>query len=219
MQRTWRGVLGLALMVLGLAGCGQHDVNTAAVSDARLAAYQSKDLLVLRPMNPPVAVPAADFVAQSGPLHTPEMFRGHWTLFYVGYSFCPDICPTELTALAEMMPLLKKALPSAHWQVVFLSVDPERDNPKRLAEYAHYFDPQFIGMTGERAAIDAVTGALKAGYRIAPHAQGDVTYEIDHDTGYRLISPQGKMVALLPSPHDPAAMTQALVEIFREAVQ
>lgn len=227
MQRFWHlfrlrslsgALLGLFSAVM-LAGCGSPQVNEAAVSPARLAAYHSPDLLVLRSMTPAVAVPAADFIAQSGPLKTPAMFQGHWTLFYVGYSFCPDICPTELTALAELMPMLKKALPAVQWQVVFLSVDPERDNPKRLAEYAHYFDPSFIGMTGSRAAIDSVTGALKAGYRISPHAPGDVTYEIDHDTGYRLISPDGKMVALLPSPHDPAAMTQALVQFFKEVVQ
>ena len=214
------GLAAVMVFITGmLTGCGQPTVNEASVSPARLAAYHSPDLLVLRPMSPPITVPSADFVAQSGALHTPTMFQGRWTLFYVGYSFCPDICPTELTALAQLMPLLKKALPAVHWQVVFLSVDPERDGPKRLAEYAHYFDPSFIGMTGSRAAIDSVTGALKAGYRISPHAPGDVTYEIDHDTGYRLISPEGKMVALLPSPHDPAAMAQALVQFFKEVVQ
>ncbi|WP_407276297.1 SCO family protein [Halothiobacillus sp. DCM-1] len=219
MDRRWRRWVVAGLIAVSLAGCGQKDINTVEPSSARLAAYQSPDLLVLRPMNPPVTVPAAAFTAQSGALETPQMFRDHWTLFYVGYSFCPDICPTELTALAELLPKLKKALPSVHWQVVFLSVDPDRDHPKRLAEYAHYFDPSFIGMTGSRASIDAVTGALKAGYRIAPHAPGSVSYEIDHDTGYRLISPQGKMVALLPSPHDPAAMTKALVQFFDEVVQ
>lgn len=219
MHRSWRSILGVALVAILLGGCGQESVNTAPVSAARLAAFHSPDLLVLRPMSPPVTVPPAAFVAQTGALDTPQMFHGHWTLFYVGYSFCPDICPTELTALANLMPQLKKALPGVQWQVVFLSVDPERDTPKRLAEYAHYFDPDFIGMTGSRAAIDSVTGALKAGYRISPHAPGDVAYEIDHDTGYRLISPQGKMVALLPSPHDPAAMTKALVQFFKGVVQ
>ena len=225
MQRVRRGGLG-ALILCGsllITACGQNapsgTINERPIASARLAGFTSPDLLVLRPVNPAITVPAADFESVQGALATPAMFKDHWTLFYIGYTFCPDVCPTELTALAQLLPQLQKSLPDVNWQIVFLSVDPDRDTPKRIAEYVHYFSPKFLGMTGPRAMIDKVTAPLKAGYRVSPHAPGDISYEIDHDTAYRLISPDGKMVAILPSPHDPAAMDQALVKFFKEVVQ
>jgi protein SCO1/2 len=221
-RRVALGAWLFCLAVLTTA-CGQNapsgNVNERAIVPQRLAAFASNDLLVLRPISPPISVPAADFTSVNGAVTTPALFKDHWTLFYIGYTFCPDVCPTELTALAGLLPKLQKSLPNVHWQIVFLSVDPERDTPKRIADYVHYFDPKFLGITGSRAMIDKVTQPLKAGYRVSPHAPGDNIYEIDHDTAYRLISPEGKMVAILPSPHDPAAMDQALVRFFKEVVQ
>jgi cytochrome oxidase Cu insertion factor (SCO1/SenC/PrrC family) len=212
-----------ALFAFGVSACGDQgksgSINDRAVNVQRLAAFEPKDLLVMRSLKSPIVVPPAEFMTVNGPVKTPEMFKGRWTLFYIGYTFCPDVCPTELTALAGLLPELQKSLPGVKWQIVFLSVDPDRDNPKRINEYVHYFDKQFTGMTGARAMIDKVTKPLKAGYRISAHKPGDVSYEIDHDTAYRLISPDGKMVAILPSPHDPAAMDQALVRFFKEVVQ
>jgi len=224
-RTVWRGVwvAGLFCFTLLTIGCGQNapsgSINERAIEPKRLAAFESNDLLVLRPVSPSIGVPAADFMSVNGAVATPALFKNHWTLFYIGYTFCPDVCPTELTALAGLLPKLQKSLPDVHWQIVFLSVDPERDTPKRIADYVHYFDPKFLGITGTRAMIDKVTQPLKAGYRVSPHAPGDTIYEIDHDTAYRLISPEGKMVAILPSPHDPAAMDQALVRFFKEVVQ
>lgn len=208
-------LFGVASVAMG----GTANINQRPVDGQRLSAFKSDNLLVFRSIAPPIAVPNAELVSAQGPIHTADLFKGHWTLFYIGYTFCPDVCPTELTTLSGLLPELKKILSAAHWQVVFLSVDPERDTPKRLAGYAHYFDPEFIGMTGTRAMIDRVTRPLKAGYRIHPHAPGDRSYDIDHDTAYRLISPAGKMVAILPSPHEIAPMDRALVRFFKEVVQ
>ncbi|MDA3875461.1 MAG: SCO family protein [Halothiobacillus sp.] len=216
------------LLLISLVGVGHGwavpavvagDVNTRPVDVQRLAGFRPDDLLVFRALTSPIVVPGADFVSAQGPVQMPALFRNHWTLLYIGYTFCPDVCPTELTTLSGLLPELKKTLPDVHWQVVFLSVDPERDHPKRLAEYAHYFDPAFLGITGSRSMIDRVTHPLKAGYRIHPHAPGSMIYDVDHDTAYRLISPDGRMVAILPSPHEIAPMDRALVRFFKEVVQ
>lgn len=217
-------MLVLILFVLfGLSACGNQyqsqSINDRTVDIKRLSAFEPKDLLVLRSLKTPIVVPAAEFMTEAGPVKTPELFKGHWTLFYIGYTLCPDVCPTELTALAELLPKLQRSLPGVKWQIVFLSVDPNRDTPKRIDEFVHYFDKQFIGMTGTRSMIDTVTKPLKAGYRIPAHASNDMSYTVAHDTAYRLISPEGKMVAILPSPHNPAAMDQALVRFFKEVVQ
>lgn len=221
-SRAWARAATLGLLLVGAGWAvlaSAADVNVRPVDAARLAAYQPDDLLVFRTLKAPITVPAADFISERGAVPMPALFRNHWTLLYIGYTFCPDVCPTELTTLSGLLPALKKTLPDVHWQVVFLSVDPARDSPKRLAEYAHYFDPDFLGITGSRAMIDRVTHSLKAGYRIHPHAPGSTTYDIDHDTAYRLISPEGKMVAILPSPHAVSPMDRALVRFFKEVVQ
>lgn len=211
---------GLLLLAAGWSKAAPAaNLAEQPISEARLAAFHTQDLLVFRPLATPIRVPGADFVSAQGPVRMPAMFRDHWTLLYIGYTFCPDICPTELTTLSGLLPALKKDLPGANWQVVFLSVDPDRDRPKRLAEYAHYFDPDFRAITGTRAMIDRVTRAIKAGYRIEPHAPDSTTYEVDHDTAFRLISPDGKMVAILPPPHEISPMTQAIVRFFKEVVQ
>jgi cytochrome oxidase Cu insertion factor (SCO1/SenC/PrrC family) len=213
------GVLFGALALMLLGGCGQKDVNQAKVSTDRLAAFKSESPLVFRTLSQPIVMPKAQFQTVSGNFDMPKAFSGHWTLLYTGYTFCPDVCPMELNHLAQLMPNLHKALPKVSWQVVFLSVDPARDSPARIHEYLQYFDPDFIGITGSRSAIDAVTGAVKAGYRIAPHASGDQTYDISHDTAFRLISPNGRMVAILPSPHHIPEITRDLQKFFKEVVE
>lgn len=227
MSRRYRSALRIAVTALivgplfatGLSGCSGGGVNQAAVSDQRLAGFKTPDELVMRGLRQPITVPKAEFETASGKLDFPKAFAGHWTLLYTGYTFCPDICPTELTQLSRLMPVLKKALPNVSWQVMFLSVDPARDSPKRMREYLNYFDPAFIGITGKRVMIDRVTGAVKAGYKIAPHPPGKPDYEVSHDTAFRLISPEGRMVAILPSPHHIKPMTRALKAFFKEVVE
>lgn len=213
------GVLFGALALMLLGGCGQTDVNQSKVSTDRLAAFKTESPLVFRTLSQPIVVPKAQFKTSSGSFDMPQAFSGHWTLLYTGYTFCPDVCPMELNILSRLMPKLHQALPKVSWQVVFLSVDPARDSTARMHEYLQYFDPDFIGITGTRSAIDAVTGAVKAGYQIAPHAPGAQDYEVSHDTAFRLISPNGRMVAILPSPHHIPEMTRALQKFFKEVVE
>ena len=213
---------GAVLLAICLTACHPGDresINQRAVDPGRLVQFASSDELVLRGLKQPITLPSVRFASAQGPVQFPQAFAGHWTLLYTGYTFCPDICPTELTELHALLPRLKAALPAVSWQVIFLSVDPGRDQPARLKTYLNYFDPSFLGITGARDMIDRLTRAVKAGYRIAPHAPGARDYEVEHDTAFRLISPQGRMVAILPSPHDPGPITRALSSFFNEVVQ
>jgi len=218
-RKLFVAMVGAGLLTGLLSGCDSGGVNQASISHQRLVAFKTPDELVLRGLKHPITIPKAVFDTSSGKLEFPQAFSGHWTLLYTGYTFCPDICPTELTQLSRLMPELKKALPKVSWQVMFLSVDPDRDSPKRMREYLNYFDPAFIGITGKREMIDKVTGAVKAGYKITPHPPGKPDYEVSHDTAFRLISPDGRMVAILPSPHHIKPMTRALKAFFKEVVE
>lgn len=201
------------VLVSLLAGC-QPDAENAETNP--LAGYESPEPLVLRAPEAPMPVPEVRLDGVSGPVDASSLFAGHWTLLYVGYSYCPDICPTELGQLSQILPALQENSPQFDWQVVFLSVDPERDTPAHLEKYTAFFSEEFVPVTGSREAIDAVTGAVKAGYRIGKHAPGERRYSVDHDTGFRLIDPQGRMLALLPGPHDPDRVVTMIPSFLSE---
>lgn len=200
----------LAIAIVGLTGCQPDDSRDV------LAGYESPDPLVLRTPTTAVPLPEVTLEGVDGEIDSEALFAGHWTLLYVGYSFCPDICPTELGQLSRILPALAERRPDIDWQVVFLSVDPARDTPERLASYTAFFSPAFVPVTGSRDAIDRLTGTVKAGYRIQPHQPGDLAYSVDHDVSFRLIDPKGRMLALLPPPHDPQAIVNALDAFLSE---
>ena len=81
-------------------------------------------------------------------------FKGKWHMLLFGYTFCPDVCPVELSTLHHMMDDLRQRLPAEQLpQIVFVSVDPERDTADRLAQYVKHFDADFIGMTGKNTDL------------------------------------------------------------------
>lgn len=209
-MRASRALLALTMILVALTGC-QPDGGDNPIAD-----YRTADPLVLRTPEAPIPVPDVTLAGVEGERSSDRLFRDRWTLLYVGYSYCPDICPTELGQLSRILPALQARMPAIPWQVVFLSVDPQRDSPEHLAKYTAFFSEEFVPVTGSRGAIDTLTGAVKAGYRIEPHEPGEVAYNVDHDTSFRLIDPDGRMLALLPGPHDPEAIVDALENFMSE---
>jgi len=211
-MRATRALLPLLLALPWLAAC-QPDTGDV------LSGYETPDPLVLRTPEAPIPIPEVTLAGTQGEVNTAELFEDHWTLFYVGYSYCPDVCPTELGQLSQILPALQARMPSIDWQVVFLSVDPERDSPAHLAKYTAFFSKEFVPLTGTREAIDAVTSPVKAGYRIEPHEEGEIGYNVDHDTSFRLIDPDGRMLVLLPGPHHADRIVDALEDFMSEVKQ
>jgi len=144
---------------------------------------------------PRAAAPAGgDFVLQSaaGPVDL-RSFRGRLTLIYFGYTFCPDVCPTSLAATSEG---LKRLTPdeAARVAMLFVSVDPERDTPARLKEYAEFFHPGMVGVTGqpdELAAIARRYGAFYARQAVATAGEG---YVVDHTSDTYVVGPDGRLL-------------------------
>ncbi|MCV6588771.1 MAG: SCO family protein [Marinobacterium sp.] len=118
--------------------------------------------------------------------------RGKVVLMYIGYASCPDVCPTGLgmmaTALHQLTPEQR-----AQVQPLFVSVDPERDTPDRLKEYANYFYPQLIGATGSREQIDSLVRQYGAFYRIVKLEDSAMGYAVDHSSRIYMINQQGKL--------------------------
>jgi len=160
-------------------------------------------------------------MAGKGNISTQE-FKGKWHLLYFGYTFCPDVCPVELTALHDMYAqletkIVKEKLP----QVVFISIDPKRDSPKRTMEYAHYFDPNFIGITGKPDQLLDLGDPLGIAWFKEKNANiqakaSDKNYIISHSTTILLVNPKGKVVGFFPAPHDSSKMAEVYTQLINQ---
>ncbi len=127
--------------------------------------------------------------AGGGRIVTDTDLRGAPFLVFFGYTHCPDVCPTTLFQLSE---ILRNLGPEAKIKVLFITVDPERDTPELMQHYAESFDPRINGLSGDRAAIDGVIAAYRVYARKAPGANGE--YTMDHSAVIYLMDRDGKFL-------------------------
>jgi protein SCO1/2 len=126
----------------------------------------------------------------SGKTRTLADFRGKVVALFFGYTQCPDVCPTTLAELAAAM--AKLGPDAARVQVLFVTVDPERDTPELLARYVPAFQPSFLGLYGDAAATAATAKEFRIIYQKQPGATPG-TYSVDHSAGTYLFDPQGRL--------------------------
>jgi protein SCO1/2 len=124
-------------------------------------------------------------------------YRGQVVLLYFGYTWCPDICPTNL-GLATMAFNELEADELERVQFLFVSVDPQRDSLERLKEYTDYFHPKILGITGSADEVAQAARRYGAAYRKVDQGQSATGYVVDHSADTYLIDPRGKLVATLP---------------------
>ncbi|MVW72619.1 MULTISPECIES: SCO family protein [unclassified Bordetella] len=130
---------------------------------------------------------------QNGEKRTIEGLAGKVVVVFFGFTQCPDVCPT---ALAELSQVMQKLGPDAdRVQVLMVTVDPERDTPEILKQYVTSFDPRFLGLTGTPAEIRAAAASFKAYYAKIP-TEGD-NYTMDHTAAFYLFDPKGESRVLL----------------------
>ncbi len=124
-------------------------------------------------------------------------FRGKAVFMFFGYTHCPDVCPAALQTLARTMKLLDEEERSKV-QVLFISVDPERDTPEVSQKYAEFFYPTFLGLTGTPEEIKKVTKDYMAFYSKV-EGQSEGGYLVDHTAYIYLIAPDGTLKLIYPS--------------------
>jgi len=125
-----------------------------------------------------------------------KQLRGKLVLIFFGYTYCPDICPTELSSVAYVLRALKDDAKKV--QGLFVSIDPERDTPEKLKQYVPYFSPDLLGLTGSLAEVNKVADAYHVQRRIHPHKSSDKNYLVDHSANLYVISPEGKVIHIIP---------------------
>jgi protein SCO1/2 len=124
---------------------------------------------------------------------TSENFKGHWSLVFVGYTFCPDICPTTMAELKSIYPELQTLPSNFPIQVVLLSVDPKRDTPERLNEYINFFHPDFIGVSGGHPQLFPLVRAMGMMYSMS-ESTDNPNYLVDHSSSVVVVNPKAQVV-------------------------
>ena len=138
-------------------------------------------------------------IDHNGSPFTERDLINHWTLIFFGFTHCPDICPTTMANLAELKAQLV-GTEASDARVVMLSVDPARDTPDRLAQYAPYFHSDFIGVTGDFADVQNFAQRLNAPFRKVSEPDG--AYQMEHSANVMLMNPRGDYHGFFRAPLD-----------------
>lgn len=147
------------------------------------------------------------------PLDGAEL-SGRWTLVFLGFTHCPDVCPTTLADLARAQKAWEPLPEARRPRVLFVSVDPARDTPAKSGEYAAYFHPATLAATAREPALQQFASSLGMVYMKVETEGG---YTMDHSNALVLIDPQGRQAGLVRPPFVPAAIAADLARLAEVA--
>jgi protein SCO1/2 len=148
-----------------------------------------------------------------GKVRTLADFKGKVVVMFFGYTQCPDVCPTTLTEMQQAMALLGKQ--SDKVQVIFVTVDPERDTAAILKQYVPAFDKSFIGLRpADDAALEKVTKDFKIYYRKVPGSSPG-SYTMDHTAGSYAFDPEGRLRLYIKHAQGPETLAHDLKELLK----
>lgn len=189
MRRTITPVLAIAALVVGVV------LAIALLQPPQASTKLDGGVLLDAPR------PLTDFslIDEDGEGFAKAQLEGQWSAIFPGFTHCPDICPTTLGVLRTAYQALEQ--PGKDWQVIFLTVDPERDRPEALREYVGYFSEDFKALTGDKDAIGHLAEQLSVAYQYTPNDNGG--YTVDHTASIVLIDPQGRVAGFLQPPFQP----------------
>jgi len=182
---------------LGLVAAQRYWTSPEPAAPAPVPALKSVRLIA--PARP---LPDYQLVSSDGSALTPATLRGHWTVVFLGFTHCPDVCPTTLAELAKAQDAWQALSAATRPRVLFVSVDPERDTPKVLGDYAHYFHADTLAATVGEPKLQAFAHALGLVYMKVPAEGGD--YTMDHSATLVVLDPEGRQAGLIRPPLVPA---------------
>jgi len=184
----------LFVVILGIVA------TTAGIWSANIILDRQVNLKELQATRFPVARELAPFTLVD---HNNEVFnettlRQRWSFLFFGYTHCPDVCPTTLSVLNSVAQRLQDV--DADIRFVFISVDPERDTPEKLARFVSYFNKNFIGVTGTEQQIEQFTRELGIMHMRVAAEENATAYLVDHTASVLLIDPDGRYHAVFSPP-------------------
>jgi cytochrome oxidase Cu insertion factor (SCO1/SenC/PrrC family) len=197
--------LGAAALVVEML-IGAPGTLASAEDAAGPSAEELMDALMWN--HGPIGAPF-DLIDQNGRRRTDAQFRGKLLVLYFGYTYCPDVCPTDLMAISSAIDLLGPA--GNDVQPIFITVDPQRDTVEHLRRYVSAFHPRLVGLTGSEHDIRTLALAYKVYYAKIGAEHGE-PYAIDHTGFIYLVDRNGKYLGFFP----PGTRADRMVEIIRQ---
>jgi protein SCO1 len=157
---------------------------------------------------------AKDFALtdHTGKPRTLADFKGKAVAVFFGYTQCPDVCPTTMTELENVMKQLGSL--SDKVQVLFVTIDPDRDTQELLSKYVPAFDPRFLGLRGDAATTEKVAKEFRMFYQKVPGKEPG-SYTMDHTEGIYVFDPQGRIRLFMRNAQD----TESVVHDFKLLLQ
>lgn len=164
----------------------------------------------------PRELPAFALQQSDGTPLTGDELNGHWTVVFLGFVHCPDVCPTTLAQLASAQKQWA-ALPEAtRPRVLFISADPDRDTPKSTGDYAHAFHPDTLAATAAVPALEDFARSLSLVFmRVDGPSGTDDDYSIDHSASMIVLDPQARMAGVIVPPFDPKAIATDMLALTK----
>lgn len=155
----------------------------------------------------PQARALSDFAItqHDGTPFTKQNLANKWTLAFVGYTYCPDICPVTLAEINKIYPELTQKRADNPLQIWFLSVDPKRDSIERLHEYINYFNPEFVAATGPHTELFPLVRSMGMMYSLS-ESTDKPDYLVDHSASIVVINPDGNVVGRFKPKHIPGKL-------------
>jgi protein SCO1/2 len=153
-------------------------------------------------------------VDQTGKPVTESDFAGRFLLVYFGFTYCPDVCPTELGTIAAAVDALEEQ--GAQVTPMLITIDPERDTPEALADYVSRFHPRMVGLTGTPEQVAAAARAYRVFYAKAQRPEMS-SYLMDHSSFIYLVGPDGRVRTLFRPESTPEAIAQSVRAHLRPA--
>jgi len=191
------------LVAVSLFGCGTLFCLNPAIAEEQPSAAQMMDDLMYGHGSVGGTFTLTD---QTGKLRSDRDFRGKLMIVYFGYTYCPDVCPTDLMAITQALDALGPLAEGV--QPIFITIDPERDT-RLLADYISAFHRSFVGLTGSPEEIRRVANSYKAFYvKVRDERSGD--YSIDHAGIIYLMGRNGEYLGFMPPQTNPDRLTEVL---------
>lgn len=167
----------------------------------------------------PRALPDFSLRQSDGTALVPGELKGHWTLVFLGFTSCPDVCPTTLTDLASAQARWAGIPEGLRPRLLFVSVDPQRDQPGRLGDYAHAFHKDTLAATADTPALENFAAALGFVFQKVPgahFAENPNDYTMDHSAALAVLDPQGRLAGLVRPPFDPQAIATDFITLTQD---
>lgn len=189
----------IGIVIIAMFGVGLY-VGLSKKGDGTLQALRQDSVITILPE--PKALNSFSLKDQHGKLFDLERLRGKWSLLFFGFTNCPDICPTTLTTLNQIYKILGKNSETLdNVQVVFISVDPGRDDLATLKKYVRYFNKDFLGVTGNKKQLSLLAKQLGVYYEVLDQ-YGKKNYVVNHTAAIFVINKEAGYFGLMTPPLD-----------------